>query len=365
MSRTTLRVLRPDPVFKTFGVVTVCMMNPSFRETFHDCIDDATRIMITGHVGPDPDSIGSVMGMYRYLVDNTSHTLDSVDIVYEAERSDQWAAFEAYNTINFVDDLTAETAMYDCFIFLDANEPSRFTSSGRPLGTDGPTICIDHHPTDEYRFDHNWVDDSRASASDMVCELCYDNAEVSKEVAEYLLFGIIGDTGMFRYVKPENAAVLGIAEKLVREGGIHVERLSQKTGGVDPDAFTVFQELMANATVAEVDGWPSLLYSYVDEDTVRETTDEERSSGSHMFVSWTKRIDDVSWGFVLTPRSEGKIAASFRSTPGSVNVKDVAERMDIGGGHVRAAGGRFEDITAEEAADATLDWMEDTEPELE
>lgn len=337
----------------------------SFKTSFDNAVSDASRILITGHVGPDDDSISSVMSMYRYLVDHTEHSLSNVDIVYEAERSDRWEAFETYEIIDFVDDLTSATAGYDCYIFLDANEPSRFTNADRPLGADGERICIDHHPADEHVFNHNWIEPDRAATADMVYDLCYADTTVSTAEAEELLLGIIGDTGMFRYVNPDNAGVFSTAEALVREGGIHLESFDEKTGGVDPGAFNVFQRLMGNAVITEVDGWPQMLYSYVDEEEVREYDDEERSSGAHMFVSWAKRVDNVTWGFVYTPRSQGKVAASYRSVPGSVNVQDVAERMDVGGGHVRAAGARFEDMSAAEAVDKTLSWMDDHDPVLE
>lgn len=336
-----------------------------FSDEFDERINDASRVMITGHVGPDDDSISSVTSLYLYLVNHTDHTLNTVDIVYEADKSDRWEAFDAYHAIDFVDDLTTATEGYDCYVFLDANKPSRFTNAGRPLGADGDRFCIDHHPAEEYRFDHNWVDADRAATADMVYELCYEDVTVSTEEAEHLLLGIIGDTGMFRYVDPDNASVFRTAEALVREGGIKIESFDEKTGGVDQSAFQVFKRLMGNAVIKRVDGWPNMLYSYVSEDEVRRYSDEERSSGAHMFVSWAKRVDDVSWGFVYTPRSQDKVAASYRSVPGSVNVQDLAERMDVGGGHVRAAGARFEDISAEEAVEYTLDWMEEHEPVLE
>mgnify|MGYP002761954941 FL=1 len=341
------------------------LTHSAFKQAFEDGVEEASRIMITGHVGPDDDSISSVTSLYLYLVNHTEHTLDSVDIVYEAEHSDRWESFEAYEVIDFVDDLTEATSGYDCFFFLDANEPSRFTNNDGPLGANGERFCIDHHPADEYHFDHNWVEADRAATADMIYELCYDDREVSTKEAEHILLGIVGDTGMFRYVKPENASVFATAESLVREGGIKMESFGEKTGGVDPNAFHVFTELMGNAVITEVGGWPTMLYSYVHEADIRGCSDEERSSGAHMFVSWAKRVDDIGWGFVYTPRSNDKVAASYRSVPGSVNVQDLAERMDVGGGHVRAAGARFEEMPAEDAIDYTLEWMEDHDPVLE
>lgn len=336
-----------------------------FKPIFDDAVDNASRIMIAGHVGPDDDSIASVTGLYLYLTGRTRHDEDTVDIVYEADQSDRWEAFDAYDEITFVDDLTEHTAGYDTYVFLDANKPSRFTNAGRPLGADGTRLCVDHHPAESHRFDHNWVEPDRAATADMIYDLCYADHTVSRVEAEHLLVGIIGDTGMFRYVNPENADVFGTAEALVREGGIKIEEFDAKTGGVDRAAFEVFQRLMANAEVVDVPGWPEFLYSYVSEGDVEDFSDEERSSGAHMFVSWPKRLDDTTWGFVMTPRSHDKVAVSYRSMPGSVNVQDVAERMDVGGGHVRAAGARFEDMSAEAAVQETLDWIRSHEPVLE
>lgn len=330
-----------------------------FKEELHAYLSKEKNILVTGHVSPDDDSTGSCLAAAHYI---NEYSASKARVVYEGDESNRWESFEGYDQVKFVDELPPHTKHYDACLFLDAHELSRFTNEDEfPLSK--KAFCIDHHPiSDACSFETYWVDETRASTSDMVYDALYAEQRVSSTGAEAMLLGILGDTGNFRYVGPENAEVFRVAEQLVSDAEIRIESLQSRYGSIRGYAYDVFKKLISHSETIEVEGWPKMMCSYVAEEEVAPHNDAMRSTGAHLFVSWPKRIEGVEWGFVLTPRSNDMVAASFRSLPGSVNVGDMAERLGIGGGHDRASGGRFEDMTAEAAFEEVLSWMRNNEP---
>ena len=75
-------------------------------------------------------------------------------------------------------------------------------------------IKIDHHPDDEVYGDISLVDTSSSSASEMIALFAFENdLGLSKEAAELLYAGIIGDTGRFLYPST-SARTFEVAAKL-------------------------------------------------------------------------------------------------------------------------------------------------------
>ena len=324
----------------------------NFTTQFWETVQNANRVMITSHTGPDDDSIGSVLSLKGTL---SEKNVDA-DIIYEANNSDRWESFKGYSTIRFVKNLKKHVEKYDVYIFLDANEVQRF-SQNEPRYR-GKKICIDHHVLEgEPGFDLHHIDSEAASTTVLIHNLFWKDKDVPQHISEALLLGILGDTGYFKYINPNNANVLSVGQKLIEQGDIRLEEFLSRFSSTKQDAFEVYTLLLRNATIEDIDGWPTFLYSFVDEEDVESYSDEVISTGAHMFVSWPKRVAGITWGFVYTPRNNDQIACSFRSIPGSVNVQHIAKKMDIGGGHIRASGGRFENMTTREAIEQTKEWM--------
>jgi len=92
-----------------------------------------------------------------------------------------------------------------------------------------------------------------------------------------------------------------------------------------------------------VDNWPKFSHSHLDMSDVLNNKDVAVSGGSSQFVSYyLTGIKGATWGFMIKPKKEGYYTASFRSTPGSVNVRMICEHFG-GGGHNLAAGMKFDD----------------------
>jgi c-di-AMP phosphodiesterase-like protein len=131
------------------------------------------------------------------------------------------------------------------------------------------------------------------------------------------------------------------------------------------NAHTPYSRLLSASELIEIPGWPRGMYSLASAEDCEGASDDEVSEAAHGFVSYALQVETVEWTFVATPRSDGSSKISFRSLPGSVNVKDLATLMGVGGGHDRAAGGRFEDTTPQEAARKVLNWCAAHAPPLD
>jgi hypothetical protein len=151
--------------------------------------------------------------------------------------------------------------------------------------------------------------------------------------------------------------------------GVSIDSFRARYGGIPQRIIPLLQELVKNATYTTVEGWPPLQYSFIDRAVVvaGKYSDEDMSAASHIYMGqYLCKVQGYGWGFVLTPRSDGGVRMSSRSMQGTVNVRDMHERLSIGGGHDRASGGNFKktDIDREpkQCIVEVLDWMSHNSP---
>lgn len=335
-----------------------------FVNLFKEKVGVSNKIMITSHMSPDDDSVSSVLGLYSYITDYLGVDGSKISIVYTGTQVKRWEYFKNYEKVEFVDDLAKRLSDVDLLIMLDGSGWKRVSRNEKIKDFGGFTICIDHHPKPENLFDLHIVVSPYSSCSQLVYDLFFRDVKLSKDICETLLLGILGDTGNFRYVTPEISDVLGVSERLVREGEIKIEALQAKYDSIGLGSFKVLAEMMRRAGVEKVDGWPDFMFSCVDDAFIKENKVDEESldEGSSLFSSYLKTVKGISWGFHITPNGDGTCGISLRSAPNSVSVRTVMEQMKIGGGHDRAAGGRVETNDPNEALKVLLGWMKKNKP---
>lgn len=318
-------------------------------------------------MGPDDDSISSVLGLYFIL--HEKYPDRKVRIIYSSERNDRWSYFENFEKIEFVDEISDELKDADLLIGLDANIYSRFSNNGEKLASfTGKKICIDHHGNPPDSFDLLLVEPTSSSNSENIYTLFYEERRsIPQRTAESILLGILGDTGNLRFINKNQIAAFAIVSRLVVEGDIDIAYLESKYSTFSQNTFVVMQELMKNTSVKEVAGWPKFLCTYIDREYLdaNKPLDLDISAARNIFVaSYGTRISGVEWSIVATSENDGTVKLSLRSLKSSVNVRLLVQEMGIGGGHDRAAGGKFVPV-AGELADAPLcvekiiAWMQD------
>lgn len=287
-------------------------------------IQDAQRIAIASHVDPDPDAIGSLLGLGLALRERGKE----VAMLCDGPVRDSMTFLPAAEDIRteLPGDFTPEL-----FIGLDSSDPARLGEAAQALMSDEKvrTLVIDHHATNLRFGDVNFVQVEAASTAEMVLLVLDELGHpLSKPIADCLMVAFLGDTVGFS-VSSVTPQTMRLAARLI-EAGAEIHRLSDR--------------LFNNRTLEEVQLWGMGMLNTTLEDGVLWSVitwearqahgleDASRSRLSNMLL--TVGAADVAASFA--ENEDGTVDISFRARPGS-DVGSVALELG-GGGHKLASG---------------------------
>lgn len=342
-----------------------------FTKKFFELCDGANGICITGHKSPDDDAIAAVLSLYDFLSGKYKGKI--VKMIYTGERAAKYKVFKHYNKIHFVSDLVDNLPGIDLLVMLDGNQYNRFTEQpGRLKKFRGKTICIDHHGSPPDRFDLLLIAQQISSCVEIIYLSFLKKEKIDKSLAETLMLGILGDTGNFAYLKPNQTETLTITKLLMEIGQIEIQEFQPRYMTISKKVFSTTQELIRNTAYHEIENWPKFQTSFISREFAEKgkLADNEISEAAHLYVNhYLRQIEDYQWGFVIAPKLNGDCGISLRSLPKSVSVRNIMERMDIGGGHDRAAGGTFVKVkegsgpkSVSKCFENVLEWIKKNKP---
>lgn len=175
-------------------------------------VRNAGSIAVSGHIRPDGDCVGSVMGLYLYLKKELPEA--EIDVYLEKPA-------EIFRCISRIEDVKSELnneecdKIYDVFIVLDCAEDR--LGAARPLYEKArKKINIDHHISNPGCGDLRIVESERSSTAELLYDLM-DPAAVDEEIARALYIGIIHDTGVLRYSNT-SPRTLQVVSELIKFG---------------------------------------------------------------------------------------------------------------------------------------------------
>jgi len=296
-----------------------------------DTINAHQHFIISSHLNPDCDALGSELALGRYL----QHLGKKVTILNTDPVPGGYRFLDPENLIltyseNAHNDLIAQA---DAIIVVDASGGwQRLGRVGNKLSTlTVPSICIDHHPDGRPFTTVSHVDSTAAAAAELIFDLITTmGGPVTYPIAEALYAGIITDSGNFRF-SSTSVRTHHIAGKLL-ETGVQPTRLysliyQQHSPLKIQLKGHILQHiaLHAGGHIATSTVTLKLLKQY-------QTASSELDNFSGL-AQQIKGVRVAIFGIEL-PRERVKI--SWRSD-GSVPVNKVAAQFG-GGGHVPAAG---------------------------
>lgn len=339
-----------------------------FRENFYALVEDSKHIVITAHLSPDDDSIASVMAMHEILT--TKYPDKDIKILYGGEVSERHSVFSNFSKITFVPDIADHIDTTDLLIALDVANYGRISKQPEILQKIPRRIVIDHHASIPEEFTLSLISTKFSSNAELIYTALIDNEDMlTPTLAESFLLGIVGDTGNFAYVMPGQTRVFALGGILVEKVGMSIDKFRSRYGGIPKKIVPLLQLLVQHMSYASVVGWPDVQYTYLDMSDLQEGSysEEDISAAAHIYIGqYLTKVQGQQWGFVVTPRADGSGKLHCRSLPGSVNVRDVCERMASGGGHDRAAGGTIAasdtGYDGKEFVEKVLDWMKQNKP---
>ena len=168
------------------------------REQFEKAkalIGAAKRILVSGHLSPDGDSVGCMVALSRILRAAGKEAYATAD----QNALGKLAFLEG--TKEFIPLRKLKGRRFDLFIAVDNSGYDRMPPEVRPATEKLPKICIDHHVTNNGDFgDVQIVDPAASSAAELVWRFIkWMDWPLDRAAAEALWVAMITDTGRFAY----------------------------------------------------------------------------------------------------------------------------------------------------------------------
>ncbi len=309
--------------------------------------DGAKNIVITGHIRPDGDCVGSCMAAYLYL----NKVLDNVNITVCLEQPAD--IFRCIKDFDKIDTTFSDNDNIDTLIILDC-EKTRIGDAQKYLTENVKCINIDHHISNERGCgDVNYVIPSASSTAELIYDVI-DKTDLDEDIAKALYIGIIHDTGIFQYSNT-SPKTLHTAAELVKFGfdfpTIIDETFYEKT--------YMQNQILGRALLESIvfmDG--KCIVSSLDQKTMKFYN--ATSNDLDGIVNQLRIIKGVECAIFMYETGNLEYKVSLRSCK-YIDVSKVAAYFG-GGGHVRAAGcsmnGTFYDVVNNISAQIELQMKE-------
>ena len=304
-----------------------------------DELQRAEKFLLTTHLNPDGDALGSLLGMNEVL-----KALGKDTVMFMA--ADQFPMPDDLDWMP-LDDLVSELPSdigERVVVFLDCGNIDRMPIE--ELKTGGRRILdIDHHHDNTHFGDVNLVIADASSTAEIVFHLAEAlGVAITAEMAEPLYVGLMTDTGRFMYENTSSESHRVAAKML--EAGVDVPRVYRNLfEGMPVNRLLLLGRALANMSRYED---VSLTLTHLDRADFDETdTGEGDSEG---VVDYFRAVENTAVGALvrarLTEGDESSSKVSLRATDERVDVSIIAR--EFGGGGHRQAAGFFTELSLEE-----------------
>lgn len=273
-------------------------------------------IIIHRHMRPDPDAIGSQVGLKEII----KHNFPEKRVLATGfdEPTLTWIAQ--------MDQVTDEDFKGALVIVTDTANTPRIDDERYATGDF--LIKMDHHPNDDVYGDICYVDTTASSTSEIVTDFALNTGLALSDAAARVLYnGIVGDTGRFLYPATTSKTLM-IASKL-REYDFDFAAMARKMDSF-PYKIAKLQGFIFDNLEVDDNGAARVLLTQADLKHF-EVTDAETAA----IVGVPGKIDIVEIWAIFVEQTDGHYRVRLRSKSKVIN--EIAKRHD-GGGHPLASG---------------------------
>jgi len=282
----------------------------------------AKSAIITAHIDPDADAIGSSLAMAMLLkklkVKPVIYSQDGIPKIYKFL---PWAE----KIITRV----PEKLRFDLAIVLDSSALERVGNKIDLKKIAKKIINIDHHPDNKQFGDINYCGQSSSAAEEVFKLAKYLKVPLDRDMAENLYVAVITDTGNFRYENTKVSTFLMAAELFKTKLNVH-------------DITTKIYDNKSLASV-KISALAMDQLQFSDDKKIAWTSVTEemlnkvgaKSDDLVGLIDQIRAIEGVEVA-ILFREDKGKIKVNFRAKA-NINVSVIANRLG-GGGHHKAAG---------------------------
>lgn len=286
----------------------------------------ARRLLVTAHLSPDGDALGSMLALGRILTG-----LGKEVLLYNPDPVPR-----RYRFLPGSDRIARALpagSRFDATVVVDCGDVKLLGPSWPGRDVTGTVIVLDHHRTHVAFGDLVYRSDACA-VGEMVFRIAERlGAVLDREAAECIYASMITDTGGFRYSSTTPEA-LRIAASLI-EKGVEPWKVSWHLFENWPMArLKLLLEVLGTLEV-HASGRVAVLQ------VPRRVIESHRGSSDMIegFINYARMLEGVDVSALLSEAEDGTVRASLRSV-GRVDVDRVAADLG-GGGHLAAAGCTF------------------------
>ena len=282
----------------------------------------AEKILVTAHINPDGDAVGSTLAMLQIL-----RAMNKKVFAYIDDKLPK----NFISLLPFVEEISqpaeGEKISADLLVILDT-APDRIGKVSEI--TDAEILNIDHHVTNKSEENFLYVDANAAATCEIVFQLAkLLGVKISHDIALCLYVGMATDTGFFNYSNTKPSTFRAVAELV--ECGVKPNLVAEQ---VEKRTAREIKVISLALQTAKLFYGGKVVGMFVDENLAKKTNSTEG------LIDLIRVIDSVDVAFLLTAKGEKICRVSMRSK--TVDVSKIAQKLG-GGGHVRAAGCTLEE----------------------
>ncbi len=314
-------------------------------KAFTDQIKHYETFILTSHIRPDCDALGSELGMADVLqaigkkvrIINAHRTPPALQFLDPAGRIEVLGD----------NDLVEADIKADCHMVLDTSAWAQLGDMGDVIRRSrADKIVLDHH-VGEDDLGATMYKDYQAEATGHLVVQAADalDVQLTRSMSVPLFAAIATDTGWFRFgsVTPETYRVIArLVDAGVVPSEVYADLYERDTLG-----RLKLRGLILSRTIGELDG--ALVHTHVLKEDFAATGAEP--SDTEDAINLTLAVQGTKAAVIFVEQLRGGFKLSFRSRCG-MNCNDIANQFG-GGGH-KAAAGAFQDGSLSEVQGRVL-----------
>ena len=296
-------------------------MNNTFVD-IREKISKSNSIAVFGHTSPDGDAISACLSLGLSLL-----KIGKKITVFLEEYSDK---YDIIYGKNLVETGECDTTLFDLYISLDCGDQKRLGKHENIFSNNSDTINIDHHASNPFFGNLNYVEADMSSTSEIVYDLINGFCPIDDKIANNIYAGILYDTGGFRH-NSTSSDTLRKASELVSYN-IDISKIYNSFFYTHSYSQTKILAKAIDKSKLLFDG--KIIYSFL-------TLKEIEECGSNLkeldeIVGFLKSVKNTYASAFLYEKGEKEVKVSFRAD-GKFDVCKLAKVFG-GGGHINASG---------------------------
>lgn len=295
-------------------------MNENIKKSILENIEKYETIIVSRHIRPDGDAIGSTKGLVKILRD----TYPNKKIYLYNEDYSDYLAF-----LGGEDSIGEDEFKGALQIVLDTGNEDRISSKFYKKAE--KLIKIDHHIDDKPYGDISWVEDFRSSVCEMIADFYFtfkDRLKMSPEAATYIYCGMVTDSGRFRY-EGVTGDTMRLAGALL-DCGVESEKLFANLY-VDDIGTLKLKSYVYEHIILTPNG---VAYIYIDE-KIQKKFCLTLEAASDVISELSSIRGSLIWIAFIDNKKKNSIRVRLRSR--FLGIQELATKYN-GGGHSMAAG---------------------------